>query len=53
MATGNLAFQIQKSANNDLLYELAILLNQVAAAMHQAVLDSSHLIPDYTYQSLL
>jgi len=53
MATGNLAFQIQKSDNNDQLDELATLLNQVAAAMRQAVLDSGHVIPHYTYQSLV
>lgn len=53
MATGNLSFRIQKSGKDDELDELAALLNTLATAMQRKIPEAGHIIPYYTYQSLL
>jgi AraC-like DNA-binding protein len=53
MATGNFTFRVRRSEQNDELDELANVLNMVAAAMRQTIIDAGLIIPHYTYQSLV
>lgn len=53
MATGNFNFRIRKSEQEDELDELATVLNMVATAMRETLINSGNIIPHYTYQSLV
>lgn len=53
MATGNFNFRLHSSEADDRLDELARLLNQVAQAMRDTILNANHIIPHYHYQSLV
>lgn len=53
MATGNFTFRLHSSEADDRLDELARLLNQVAQAMRETILNANHIIPHYHYQSLV
>lgn len=53
MATGNITFRIRKSEHGDELDKLAQVLNSIADAMRQSIIESGNIIPHYTYQSLV
>lgn len=53
MATGNFNFRIRRGEHNDELDELANVLNMVATAMRETVINTGNIIPHYSYQSLV
>lgn len=53
MATGNFSFRLHSSGQDDQLDELGRVLNRVAQAMQQSILEAGYLNPHYNYQSLV
>lgn len=53
MATGNLAFRIIKTDQNDDVDKLSEMLNNLAGQMHDIILQSGYVNPHYSYQNLV
>ena len=53
MATGNLAFRIIKTDQNDDVDKLSEMLNNLAGQMHDIILRSGYVNPHYSYQNLV
>lgn len=52
MATGNFTCRFHSSSQDDQLDQLGSLLNSVAEAMQQTILESGYINPHYSYQCL-
>ncbi|SDX73802.1 hypothetical protein SAMN05444338_11445 [Flavobacterium degerlachei] len=53
MATGNLAFRIIKTDQNDEVGKLSKMLTNLAGQMHDIILRSGYVNPRYSYQNLV
>lgn len=53
MATGNLAFRIIKTDQDDEVGKLSEMLNKLAGEMHNILLQSGYVNPHYSYQNLV
>ncbi|RTY94488.1 AraC family transcriptional regulator [Flavobacterium ranwuense] len=53
MATGNLAFRIIKTDQDDEVGKMSEMLNKLAGEMHDILLQSGYVNPHYSYQNLV
>lgn len=53
MATGNLAFRIIKTDQDDEVGKIAEMLNKLAGEMHDILVRSGYVNPHYSYQNLV
>ncbi|RTY67110.1 helix-turn-helix transcriptional regulator [Flavobacterium sp. LB2P53] len=53
MATGNLAFRIIKTDQDDEVGKMSEMLNNLAGEMHDILLQSGYVNPHYSYQNLV
>lgn len=53
MATGNLSYRLLEENKNDGLGELITILNKLARRMQSVFIEHDHVVPAYTYQSIV